>query len=184
MEVPVWKVLTNTNAPAHRAGVALTASTKPRQVRISFSSYLHVWHLLLYILTIQYLTILIFSPLMQPHLSGVLWMTQHSAVDLAVLRWTEPNTAAVMRAFTWVAPLTTVSVRVSCNYTLLNWPLGGNSAFCYSSSQGSKVSYRAVPSSWHPAQLLLSRENRRCYRCFIAEKIPEYLDLVLLWLIR
>lgn len=132
-----------------------------------------------YCTSLQYF---IFSPLMQPHLSGVLWMTQHSAADLAVLRWTEPNTAAVMRAFTWVAPLTTVSVRVSCNYTLLNWPLGGNSAFCYSSSQGSKVSCGAVPSSWHPAQLLLSSESR-CYRGFIAEKIPEYLDLVLWWLI-
>lgn len=127
-----------------------------------------------YCTSLQYF--IIFFPLMQPHLSGVLWMTQHSAADLAVLRWTEPNTAAVMQAFTWVAPLTTVSVRVSCNYTLLNWPLGGNSAFCYSSSQGSKVSYRAVPSSWHPAQLLLSRKNKRCYRCFIAEKIPEYLE--------
>lgn len=32
MEVPVWKVLTSTNAPAPRTGAALTASTKPRLV--------------------------------------------------------------------------------------------------------------------------------------------------------
>lgn len=66
---------------------------------------------------------------MQHHPSGVLWMIQHSAGDLAVPKWTKPNTAAVMQASTWVAPLTTVSVRVSCNYVLLNWSLLGNSPF-------------------------------------------------------
>lgn len=67
------------------------------------------------------------SPTMQRHLSGVLWMIQHSAGDLAVPRWTKPNTAAVMQAFTWVAPLTTVSVRVSGNDLLLYWSLRGKS---------------------------------------------------------
>lgn len=60
----------------------------------------------------------IFSPLMQRPLSGASWTTQRSPGDLTVPKWTKPNTAAAMRAFTWVAPLTTVSVRVSCNYEL------------------------------------------------------------------
>lgn len=56
MEVPVWKVLTNTNACAPRTGVAPTAITKPRQV--SF----HVWltlfcfrALMLYMLTLMFM---------------------------------------------------------------------------------------------------------------------------------
>lgn len=86
-----------------------------------FCLYLHVSDLLLFtICSLKHRTsTFIFSPLLQHHLSGALWMIQHSAGDLAVPKWTEPNTAAVMQAFTWVAPLTTVSVRVSCNYVLL-----------------------------------------------------------------
>lgn len=68
-----------------------------------------------------------FPLLTQHHLSGVLWMIQLSAGSLAVPMWTMNNTAAVMQAFTWVAPLRTVSVRVSYNYVLLNWFMRGNS---------------------------------------------------------
>lgn len=103
---------------------------------------IHVWHALLCLCLrtntvhvysgISQSLMFIFPPLMQHHLSGVLWMTQHLAGDLAVPKWTKPNTAAVMRAFTWVAPLTTVSVRVSCSYVLLNWSLWGNSLFAAS----------------------------------------------------
>lgn len=128
MEAPVWKVLTSTNAPAPRTGVALTASTKPRQV--STTKWMSdIYHCACLQSDLHRSSAFIFSPLMQRHPSGVLWMIQHSAGDLAVPKWTEPSTAAAMRAFTWVAPLTTVSVRVSCNYVLLNWSLRGNSPF-------------------------------------------------------
>lgn len=112
-----------------------------------------------------------FPPLMQHHLSGVLWMIQHSVGDLAVPKSTKPNTAAVMQAFTWVAPMTTVSVRVSCSYVVLKW----NSLLCCFSTW-SKVSYIAVPSSRCPAQWHLSK----CYRGFTAQQIHEYLKHLLL----
>lgn len=51
--------------------------------------------------------------------SGAWWMTRPSAADLAVPRWTRPNTAAVTRASTWAAPLKTASVKVSSIHALL-----------------------------------------------------------------
>lgn len=180
MEVPVWKVLTSTNAPAPRTGVGLTASTKPKQVSTTTCQtlfvlfYLHVWDLPLYMFTTWPF---IFSPLMhQHHLSGVLWMIQHSAGDLAVHKWTEPNTAAAMQAFTWVAPLTTVSVRVSSNYVWLNWSLGGNSPFAAPAHREARSSTEQFPQ----VCALLSRPNSRCYRGFNAQKIPKYLNILLL----
>lgn len=181
MVVPVWKVLTSTNAPAPRIGVALTASTKPRQVGTTtllsdMFYFVCVWYLrgLLYMFTLcsAHLFNVHISPLMQHRLSGVLWMIQHSAGDLAVPKSTKPNTAAVMQAFTWVAPLATVSVRVSCNYVLLHWSLGEILFYCCCFS---KLSYRAVPSSRRPAQWHLSRANSTCYWGFTAQKIHEYL---------
>lgn len=160
MEAPVWRVLTSTNVPALRTGVAHTASTKPRQVSTTrliskCSSGLSQMKRPKLLFLIQH------------HLSGASWMIQHSAGGLAVPKWTVPNTAAVMQAFTWVAPLTTVSARVSCNYVLLNWFLWGNSPFAPHSED--EVSYRAVPSSRCLARQHLIRTGNSCYQGFLAD---------------
>lgn len=49
----------------------------------------------------------------------------------------------------------------------------GKFSFCFSSSQGSKVSYRAAPSSRRPAQWHLSSATSRCYADVTAVKIPQ-----------
>lgn len=184
MEVPVWKVLTSTNAPVLRTGVALTASTKPRQVSTTqLLSETQEWNILLYMFTTcsvsgqivaQVFNFDIIS-LIQHHLSGVLWMIQRSVGDLAVPKWTKPNTAAVMQASTWVALLTTVSVRVSCNCVLLNLSLWGNSPFPVAPHREASSAAEQFPRAGGSAQRYLNRANSRCYKDFGKDSwISEY----------
>lgn len=164
MEAPVWKRSTSTNAPAPRTGVAPTASTKLRQVsepKWIPETQTEICHctrsqcILLFEVKCEQRPFNFPMFCMQLRLSGALWTTRHSAGGHAVPKWTEPDTAAAMQAFTWVAPLTTVSVRVSCNYVFLNWCLQGDSAA--SPHREAQVSYRAVPLSCvRPAQRHLS----------------------------